>query len=93
MNEAQNAQYQELRARADKLFRAADSIKSNTLRIEVRNLLCGGAENADDTIFVEKAAPLEDWDWIFAGSIASTLCCNQVSKQAAQWLARRGIKA
>lgn len=68
-------------------------IVSRDTHYAVGVLICGGYTNANDTVFIEKAAKESDWDVIFTGSIASLLSTGEHSKRVINWFASRGIKA
>lgn len=62
-----------------------------SLAEEVIDLIDGARVNADDTIYVDKAAPKSKWNAIFAGSLSSLLC-ERISPAAADFFRANGVR-
>lgn len=60
---------------------------------EVANIIASAEQNADDTVLIEKAATLAEWDGLFTGTISSILACGSHNPRTVAWFARRGISA
>lgn len=73
------------------LTKDAAKIKSKNVRYNVENLIESGRINADDTIFVDKAAKVGEWESLFVGSIESLLC-DDANVSARRWFSTRGIR-
>lgn len=77
--------------RYDELNAACERLRSSANRCWVGNIIAEAADNASFTIEVEKAAPAEDWDRLFVGSIATMLACGDYNANVCKFFAARGI--
>lgn len=62
-----------------------------TLGARIDDILDNARINADDTVYVEKAAPVADWDRIALASLQSLLSYCGDSKAVA-WFRRNGVE-
>ncbi len=82
-----------------KLYRdmtvAADGVKPRGFRDTVRDIICCAYDNANETVYVEHAAPEEEWDRIFKGSIIDKLSNDDPDylEPVHAWFATFGVKA
>jgi hypothetical protein len=60
---------------------ACDKIADNATRQRVDYLIDQGRDNATFTIETEKAAPAEDWERLFKGTIELLLSCEDFSEE------------
>jgi hypothetical protein len=75
----------------EKLANQATKIGSYDNRRAVEYLIGEGAQNADDTVIVDKTRPVSDWEQVFVGSIELLLCSGEYNKTVCKWFATRGI--
>lgn len=80
-------------APANKLFAESDKVKNLANRETINSLIDSGRINANDTVFLEKAAPVEEWETIFKGSIGTLLASGSYNHRVVAWFAKRGIAA
>lgn len=88
---------------SNELFAAVNrDIKRTRVFGLVREIYDSAVQNANDTIYVEKAANPVDFQWLVVGSIRTLLSCSadftprfgaaEVTK-AKKWFAARGVEA
>jgi len=77
--------------RYEALTAACERIRSSANRCWVRHVIDEAAENASFTIEVEKAAPAEQWDSLFVGSIGCLLAGGEYNANVVKFFAARGI--
>jgi hypothetical protein len=76
--------YAKLNAQADAEGLAFDS--------DILYTIDAARVNADDTVYLEKAAPESDWDGIFEGSLMGLLSDRDVNPDTLRWFAAQGIR-
>jgi hypothetical protein len=63
-----------------------------TKSVEI-NEIAGNAEvNANDTVYTEKAVPVEQWDAVAMSTVAEQLACGSYSPATVLWFTRRGVR-
>lgn len=73
------------------LCKDAGKLRGAELRADVEQLIDSAYTNANDTIYVEKAAHSKEWDRIFTGSLGGLLTERGVDPRTIAWFAKRGI--
>lgn len=59
---------------------------------QIDEVLDSARINANDTIYIEKAAPESEWNLIFKGTIESILAFGDYSAEVKAWFAAQGIR-
>lgn len=77
--------------RYDALLADCAKLSSRDNRRAIDLIIDEAMDNANYTIDVEKAAPREDWDRLFVGTIASLLACGDYNANVRKFFAARGI--
>jgi hypothetical protein len=68
-----------------------ERVRSSANRCWIDYIIEEAAENASFTIQVEKAAPADQWDSLFTGSIGVLLSGGEYNKRVRVFFAVRGI--
>jgi hypothetical protein len=66
------------------------AIKPGNLADRIDSILDSGRINADDTIYLEKSAPSDQWDAIALASVCDLLAYSK-DKPVLAWFARHGV--
>lgn len=74
-------QYQSSVGRLNKLAEKADRSHQDV----ILDIIESGRINANDTVLLEEAAPVEDWTTLFIGTIQALLDCNDYHETVKQW--------
>ncbi len=83
--------FEEIRIAAAALMEAGRGQSNGTgLCHRVDALVDSARANADDTIYVEKARPVEDYDAIGLASLQDLLSCSD-DAEAAAWFVAQGV--
>ena len=77
--------------RHDALKAGCERVRSSANRCWINHIIDEAAANADLTINVEKAAPAEDWDRLFTGSIGVLLAYGDYNRHVKSFFTTRGI--
>jgi len=76
------------------LCKQAMRLKGETTQRRVLHILDDAADNAAQTIYTEKSAPVTEWNRIFIGSIELLLSCGGENSTAViNWFKNRNISA
>lgn len=59
---------------------------------EIRGIVNNAVVNAEDTIYVEKAACSSQFERLVVATIAEQLACNTYSTSTIRWFTTRGIR-
>jgi hypothetical protein len=84
MNATNRTRYVELDFQAGK-------IRNDAMRVSVEHILDQAWGNAEQTIFVEKARTVAEWDDMFVGTIQTILAFGKYKARTVAWFAKRGI--
>jgi hypothetical protein len=76
-----------------KVIFAAHRISSPTTRAQVNDLIVSGFHNAADTVYLERALPLEDFDYVFCASLESLLSEDHIPARVRAFFASVGVTA
>lgn len=77
--------------RYDSLLADCAKLRSRDNRRAIDLIIDSACDNANYTIDVEKAAPAEDWDRLFVGSIGNLLAFNEYNANVRKFFTSRGI--
>lgn len=61
------------------------------LRTEISDIIESGRVNADDTVHVERAAPVSEWESIFIGTVQGALSYSGNSARCIAWFKSHGV--
>jgi len=75
----------------DALTAAAKKITSAANRYTILDLIGSGHDNANATIYDEKAQPASEWDNMFTGSIGALLSTGEYNRHVVSFFTTRGI--
>jgi hypothetical protein len=71
---------------------AYEALKTSyDLKLEIMNLICDAEENADETVYGEKAAPESERDDVAVRTLASHLCESYISPAARKFFDDLGL--
>ena len=77
-------------AQIEKIAAALPYGKHEDIAYRVREMIASAVDNANETIFVEKAAPEADFDAVAIASLESNLCfCDD--EKVAEWFIKNGV--
>jgi hypothetical protein len=79
--------------RYDALLADCAKLRSRDNRRAIDLIIDSACDNANYTIDVEKAAPAEQWDSLFVGSIGGLLAGGDYNTNVVKFFAARGIRA
>lgn len=78
--------------RYEDLMDASNRVRNYDNKMAIMQIVWEAADNASDTVNIEKAAPAEDWDRLFVGTIGVLLASGEYNKQVIQFFAKRGVE-
>lgn len=80
--------FAEIKAKQEALW----SRSRSKLAFEIYNLVWDAEDNANDTIYAEKAAPESDFEALAFGTLIDLIGSRDCSKNARAWFKRIGLK-
>ena len=78
-------------ARYYALLAGCEKVKSPANRKAIDLIIDEACDNANYTIYTEKAAELDEWDGLFVRSIATLLACGDHNANVRKFFVARGI--
>ena len=79
------------KSRYEQLDNARRAVKISRLRDEIDGAIWGAYVNANDTVYTDKAIPENEWASCFKSSLEGVLACGELSAEAKQWFASKGV--